>query len=143
MQQFLSRFRLQTKLLASFSVLLSILFLASLMVRLRLGDIRDEVDTMVNDHRPVEQLTMQLDARLDDTLATLGLFVSVRSQEYADHYRQDLVEVYDIADRLQSNPLVSKSAPLADLLRNIRQNIDKWCAASGRTSTSCPCMATS
>ncbi|MEJ2591119.1 MAG: ATP-binding protein [Candidatus Thiodiazotropha sp.] len=125
MQQFLSRFRLQTKLLASFSILFCILFLASSMIRARLVNIRDEVDTMVNDHRPVEQLTMQLDARLDDTLASLGLFVSVRSQAYADHYRQDLAEVYDIADRLQSNPLVAKSAPLADSLRGIRQNIDK------------------
>ena len=124
MQQFLSRFKLQTKLFVSFAILLCILFMASWTVRHMLVDVRDEVASVVNDHRPVELQALQLDARLDDALAALGLFVSVHTQKYADDYRNDLADVYRIAEQLQTNPLVADEPRFAGLLHEIRQNID-------------------
>lgn len=124
MQQFLSRFRLQTKLLASFAVLLCILFLASSMIRLRLVDVHDEVNSLVNDRHPIELLATKLDARLDDSIASLGLFVSVRSQDYADNFHRELADVFHVADQLQRNPLVRDDPKSARLLQEVRQNID-------------------
>jgi len=124
MQPFLSHFKLQTKLLAGFAVLLCVLFLASSLIRLRLMEAQVEIDIMVNDRRPLELRAIQLNARLDDAIAQLGLFVSVRDQGHADGYRAVLEDVYRIADELQMNPLVRDEPRYARMLREIRFDID-------------------
>lgn len=145
MQTFLSHFKLQTKLLAGFAVLLCVLFLASSLIRLRLMEAQAEIDIMVNDRRPLELLAIQLNARLDDAIALLGLFVSVRDQGHADGYRAVLEDAYRIADELQRNPLVRDEPRYAGMLREIRLDIDdlsqhgnELLALSSRASSSLP-----
>ncbi|MEJ2619137.1 MAG: ATP-binding protein [Candidatus Thiodiazotropha sp.] len=125
MHQFLSKYKIHTKLFAGFAVLLAILLLASSLIRLRLNEITDEIGRVLNQHRPIEQLALHLDARLDDTVAALGMFVSLHDETSAQRYQKELADVYRITGVLQQSELVMEHLAYGKVLDDIRHYIDE------------------
>jgi signal transduction histidine kinase/HAMP domain-containing protein len=126
MRKFLSRLTIRTKLVAGFCVLLGIFFLSSLLVLDRLVEVRDEVATMVDERRPVELKSSRLSARLDDALAALGLFLSVRDPSFSTDYHRKLAEIRKITGALQVTPLISRDRGLTEMLQAVSTNVEEF-----------------
>ena len=128
MHRFFARFKLRSKLLAGFAILLGIVLLAFSLIRIRLLEVHGEILTLVNERRPIELLSTQMDARLDDTLSALGLFASVHDQVYANNYHSALAEALRICEKLQGNALIVADPRLSSMLAGIRTDIVKLSA---------------
>ncbi|MEJ2693377.1 MAG: ATP-binding protein [Candidatus Thiodiazotropha sp.] len=124
MQQFLARFRIHTKLYAGFAVLLLILFLASFVIRLFLFQVRDEIDRMLSFNHPVEQLSLQLDARLDDAVAALGMFASMHDDNSLKRYRDELSEANQLIAKLEQMKFINLEPRYMGMLEEIRHDVD-------------------
>lgn len=125
MFQLLSKFKIHTKLLAGFAILLCILLLASSLIRLKLIEVENEIGTVLNAYRPIEQLSLQLDAQLDDTFAALGIFVSVHDEASAATFRKNLDNTYRITDKLQHSEVLAEDVQYVESLADIRRHIDE------------------
>jgi hypothetical protein len=125
MQRFLSHFTLHNKLLASFGILLGVLFIAFSLIRGRLVEVHDEINTVVSERRPVEMMMARLHASFNDTLASLTLFMSVREPSAAEDHRDRIAEAMDITDRLQQLPLVREDGKFTAILQDTRLSLDE------------------
>ncbi len=125
MQRLLPRFSLHSKLLAGFAVLLGILFVASLLVRIRLLAVHGEITTVLNDRRPVAVLSTQLESQLDDAIAMLGLYLSLREPVYADDFRYKMVSVVGDSEGLQHLPMMAANLRDSELLKGVRADLGK------------------
>ena len=125
MQQFLSHFNLHVKLLFSFAILLVFSCTAFFIVRSDLVDMQVEVSAIVNEYRPIENKAAEIRAKLDDAIATLGLYVSVREDAYAEDYRQTLAEAKKIANKLSENPRIQKYSRMTQSLNRLEDHIEK------------------
>lgn len=125
MQRFLSHFKLRSKLLAGFAVLLGILFLASLLIRLRLIEVSGEINTVVSEQRPVAVVSAMLESRLDDMIAALSLYMSVRDEAYASDFRSKLADALNISNLLQGNDVVAGEPRYSELLESVGTDLEK------------------
>ncbi len=121
----LSRFKIRTKLLVAFVVLLGLWSVASMLVRDRLVDMRDEVDALVREHHPVELLANRLDAELDDIITTLSTYVSVRDDELKSAYHRSFNAAFETYADLARNPVVNASQTSKNELAEIRSRMDR------------------
>jgi signal transduction histidine kinase/putative methionine-R-sulfoxide reductase with GAF domain len=79
---------------------------------------------MLNDLHPVEQLSLQLDAHLDDTIAALGMFVSMHDDKSVNEYREKLARVYEIIEKLEQKEIVNQEPQYMGMLEEIRHNVN-------------------
>lgn len=125
LDRILSRFKIRTKLLVAFVVLLGLWFVASMLVRDRLVDMHDEVDALVREHHPVELLANRLDAELDDIVTTLSTYVSIRDDALKATYEQRFRVAFEIYADLARNPVVNANKASRDELAEIKMRMDR------------------
>ncbi|MEJ2463967.1 MAG: ATP-binding protein [Candidatus Thiodiazotropha sp.] len=70
-------------------------------------------------------MALQLDASLDDTVAALGIFVSLHDEISVNRYQQELADVYRLTEMLQQSEPVMEHAAYGEVLDNIRHHIDE------------------
>jgi methyl-accepting chemotaxis protein len=128
MRRLLNRLSIRSKLWLGFGLLLSILVVVAATVFFSLTQVRGTIGGVVHRIQPVMLDAQTLASELNRANKELGFYLLAKEPQYKQAYLQALQRIEQLTSQLQTSPLSSESAEVAQRLQSLGLKLTQFSA---------------